>query len=896
MSVGRSGSPLIGPRPVEPRGQGIIGLLCGTVDGCLAGAVLLVPACVGGRIAAGQLVLVVLAFSAGVAWCLRQAAQGKAAWQWSGAEIVLACAVAVPCLQLAELPAAVAHRLSGVAARVAFLEEGSPSPEAGAGPWRRLSLDPGSTRQALVMVAALAVFMLAATQRMATPGDVERMLRVVAWAVLVASLAAVAQYLAGSDKFLGVFAHPFASPSRGIQGTFSNRNHFAHFVALGLGPLGACALWAAGNVGPIRAGTRPASGKTVAWGGGEPFRLLGAAAWLAGLVLAIVVGLAPLSRGGMLAMAAAGAAGPAVLLRHAPLRSRVGIFATAGAMLLLACLAGWKSEALARRLDTFQSLETLDQHAGRRRLWRANLAAWAEAPWLGTGVGSHAVVCPMYLDVDLLNRGVEYTHAENGYCQVLSEAGLVGLGLLLAAIGIVAVRCVAAARHAASDRMLVAVAAVVAGLVANLVHAAVDFVWYVPGCMVAVAMLVACALRLGQWARPCGRARALVMPRAGWLALALALAAGGALAAADRFRAAAAEACWFRTIALRRTADASSGAARRKILAQIAAELENAVAWQPDWASGHARLATVLLEWFDTGEQPGFRGLGVHDVCQAALASRLASREETRAWLVRALGDRLEILERAWRHARRAVQLCPLRADAYLALADLCFLESPGGPAPETYLAQAARIRPHDATVLLALGQQAAERGRFAEAAEIWKTAFHAGPAAQRWVIDRLADQLPGPVFLELFEPDAPALERLVQRYRTLGRTEDLCLAAYRWAELLERTAWRQCTGRAGLAWLAAAQAWDEAGQPEDALRCLRQAVSADPGCYEARLALGQRLHQSGDFQGAEEHLRWCALRRPHDQGARALLEKNVLHRLRAPLTAERGSPWPTPQ
>lgn len=896
--------PLGSPAP-EPWARRVDALLDGIVDACLAGAVTLVPACVGGRIALGQLVLVVLAFGAGTAWCLRQAMRGQAPWQWCGAEVLLACAVALPWLQVVELPPAVVDRLSPLAARVGFSEGLPGSAGAELGPWRRLSLDPSATREALVMVAAFAVLILAAAQRLVTLHDVQRMLHLVALAALLAAAIAVVQYLAGTSSFLGVFAHPFASASGGIQGSFSNRNHFAHFIALGLGPIAACALWAAGNPRPPGAGGgRVARQRVLARGTNlprhsqaGPKRSLATAAWTAALAFSIVAGLASLSRGGMLAMMAAAIVGGACLLRHASLRGRLVVGGAAATVLVLACLATWRNEALARRLDTFQSLETLDQNAGRRRLWKANLAAWADAPWLGTGLGTHAAVCPMYLEADLLNRGVEYTHAENGYCQVLSEAGLVGLGLVLAAFGIVAAPCMAAARQDVCDKAPVASAAVAAGLAASAVHAAVDFVWYVPGCMVVVAMLGACALRLGQWARLVpGRSKALVLPWPAWLALAGALMIGGGMAATGRLRAVVAERCEFRAIELRRMAERQSGPSRRATLAQIAAELEEAVYWRPDHARAHARLATVLLEWFNTGEKPGFRGLTVHDVCQAALASRFASREEMLAWLSRALQERSEALQRAWQHARRAVQLCPLYTEAYLALADLCFLDGPEGKGPEAYLAHAARLRPHDAAVLLAVGQQAAEQGRLAEAAGAWKAAFRAGPAAQRRMIDRLAEQLPGRVFLELFEPDAEALELLADRYRQLQRTEDLRLASHRRAELLERRANGVPAGKAASTWLAAARAWDEAQRPDDALCCLQQAVCADPGNYEARLALGQRLQKVGDFEAAEKHLRWCALRRPHDRTAQAALEKTVLGRLRGPLHAERETSWSIPR
>ena len=46
------------------------------------------------------------------------------------------------------------------------------------------------------------------------------------------------QFLAGNGKFFWFYEHPFTDTCGECQGEFSNRNHFAQFLAfLGIGPL-----------------------------------------------------------------------------------------------------------------------------------------------------------------------------------------------------------------------------------------------------------------------------------------------------------------------------------------------------------------------------------------------------------------------------------------------------------------------------------------------------------------------------------------------------------------------------------------------------------------------------------------------------------------------------------
>ena len=74
-------------------------------------------------------------------------------------------------------------------------------------------------------------------QRIKTIEDVERLLRWCAISAMCMAVFGLVQYLGGNGKFFWFYSPPFANTLEGAKGSFTNRNHFAHFLALGVGPL-----------------------------------------------------------------------------------------------------------------------------------------------------------------------------------------------------------------------------------------------------------------------------------------------------------------------------------------------------------------------------------------------------------------------------------------------------------------------------------------------------------------------------------------------------------------------------------------------------------------------------------------------------------------------------------
>jgi O-Antigen ligase/Tetratricopeptide repeat len=120
--------------------------------------------------------------------------------------------------------------------------------------------------------------------------------------------------------------------------------------------------------------------------------------------------------------------------------------------------------------------------SGRVDLWRVALSAYEDNPVLGTGAGTYERSWQRNP-----NAGFKARDAHSVYLETLAELGPVGLGLLLAALGIPLAACLAARRHPV-------VPAALGAYVAYLVHAGVDWDWELTG--VTLAALLAASVGL----------------------------------------------------------------------------------------------------------------------------------------------------------------------------------------------------------------------------------------------------------------------------------------------------------------------------------------------------------------------------------------------------------------
>jgi O-antigen ligase/tetratricopeptide (TPR) repeat protein len=864
-----------------------------TVDLCLLGLLFVAPLFMGGRHPAGRLVYAGLAGVAAVAWCGRQALVGRGRWTPTLAWGLIGAALLLVAAQIMPLPNDLAARMAPrMAERLSLWgAEGAVSLPR----WTRVSLTPAATQAGFVALVGYVLTFLVAIERMRVMADVERMLRWIALATAAMAAFGIAQYLWSNDKFCWIYQHPFRGTADCVKGSFINRNHFAHLMALGIGPL---AWWAMTSLRQFQLAS-PAS-RQINFNSRE---FAAAIAPCGLLALAMLAGLLTFSRGGAIALAVASAVSAIGLYRQGLVTGRhlVGLAAVAAIVTGLLSLHG--IEALTRRLDDFTagSIDELDASHIRRAIWQANIAAWRDHPVLGTGVGTHADVYPIYMDEPY---PLELTHAENGYLQLASETGTAGLALLAAAIVLAGGWCLGAMVRGRAPELRAMVVVVVAGMAASLAHSCVDFPWYIPACMTVTLLLLACGFRLwrlsGVQPRESSRP-APSNPVARWLPVAC-LTVLTLWMVRDRLGSAMASSSWDRYQRMARVADlfddmdqsayirVDTGRPMALPVQPAIHLLEQIVRREPTHARAHARLGAACLSAFKQAQHESPIDLSLEQLRDAVESAGYTSAVERDAWLERVVGPNRGWLDRGLWHVRRSLELAPLQGQSYLRLASLSFLVG-GGPADRSAcLRQALAIRPHDGEVLFEAGKEAMLAGDQERTLAYWRDSFRRGPADRRRVIDMLAGHVPASFFIENFDPEYGAVNELCNRYRQAppesGYAELLALRA----KLALARAQGSDPEQAGANWLAAHQAFRALEDAEQAEACAQRALQWGPELYSTQMALGDWRMQQGNYQEAERHFKWCSRRRPDDARVQERLLESVKRRLDGTLS-NGGSP-----
>ncbi|MCA9259014.1 MAG: O-antigen ligase family protein, partial [Planctomycetales bacterium] len=734
-------------------------------DVALAGLLFAAPCFFGGRHDTGRFIFAACAVVAACASMFELSLVSRKPWVRSAAHWIFLVAAAWAALQLAPLPAPWLSRLSPRLDRL--LPLWSADAHMPWGTWRQLSTSPPQTRQALAMLIAYGCLFTALLQRMRSLQDVTRLVHGVGLASGVMAAFGLLQYAVGNGKFFWFYEHPSRSTDLDVMGAFANRNHFAHFVALGLAPLAGWLLL------QISVDASHARGKRRRSQAHSPLNRQVALTGLLAILL-ITAGFAVLrscSRGGALAAAVAMGVSASIFAWKGLLRGprAAGFTATALAALALASTFGY--ERIVNRLDTLvgTSLEQLDETGGRRKIWSANWAAIQDGGIAGAGAGSHTSIYPVYMEQP---PNLEYTHAESGYLQLLTELGWFAAPLVLAALALCAIWAWKAIALATTPARVAVTGACVGGVAASIFHATFDFVWYVPACMSVALTMAACLARLARLPgdapaslpaeseRPTTReavhGRAMLVACSGFWALSTLL--GPALAAPHIDRYLVLSRAYRRLesapLTKRETEDPTL-----RLKSQVAAlqgmisKLEAACAKSPSEARCRLQLASRYCQLFELLQQTSENSMPLVQIRDAALAADFPDGQALHAWLKTAFGDRPNLLYRAFFHAYAAATLSPLEGEVYLRLAETEFATHGMRTPVEAYVQQAVAVRPYDGDVLFGAGKEALLGGRFENAFAYWKQAFANHGPHQDLILMTVCQHLPASLFVEEFQP-----------------------------------------------------------------------------------------------------------------------------------------------
>lgn len=872
-SWNRSANSRTGRATLESAGDSWAVIACTqVVDYCLLGVLFITPLFFGGRHPLGRLVFVVLACTMGVAWLVGQSLRRQATWQQGGVYLLLIASLLSVTLQLLPLPEAWLQDLVPRNLELLPLWQKATGTDMQLGPWQTLSLAPAQTRMGLATLIAYCLLFVAVSQRLRTTEDVAHVLKLVALSATLMAGFGIVQYMTSNGRFFWFYEYPYTNTSRAAKGGFTCRNHFAHFLVLGTGPL------VAFLVAQVRQlGRRPKPQKKQSETTREIIITLGL---VGGLLLVIVATLLSLSRGGALTLGVALSVCIAFYAFRKLLTAEYTLGVAALGVAVIGVLSLGDYNQIAGRLDDLSSnsLEQLDHGAGRRKIWSANLESIKSGGWFGAGVGSHREIYPLYYP-QAPER--EYTHAESGFLQIATEGGFLNAGLLVFAVLIVCRLCLRALRKQSSTQQMLLSGAVSASLMASLVHSVFDFGWFIPACMSLTLILCACIWRLAMEddsVHPSSlKPIAWKQPR--WMALATAATAASVWAVTTMYGPGRAGLAWdgylrasritkhesFRRLSDQQLTLDSTDQQKASNRAMIH-HLKRVVAQNPQAGRAHLRLAAKYLQQFNLVQFDAGNAMSVNQVREAAIASQFSSAAELKQWLELAFGESHCLLYRAHYHTRRGLALSPLQGKGYLQLANLAFLEGRDYAAIAVLLEQALTVRPHEGDVLFEIGRQELMLGQMEQAVEHWKQAYSSTGNHQLRIARLSAGNLPAAQFVKLFLPTWQTLRQVWVCYRQQGDTEDAHALLHYAAQCATRDTQQLNAEQAGIVWYTLAKMQLEMELPAACLVSIRKAVNANPNSYWARRILGQQLLAAGQYQEAKSHLHWCKGRKPNDK------------------------------
>ncbi len=853
----------------------LVGALRFAVDLSIAGVLLVAPLAMGGRYPLGRFVLLGLVSVAAVSWCLQCSLSRKpASWTWSGAELIWAPALLLVVLQLMPLSPEWLQRLSPHAGELLPQWTSADTTAIYTWPtWDRVSLSPQATRGGLAMLLAYIMLFSIVVQRIRHKQEIERMLQCVAVAGIGMAAIGLLQYFVSNGKFLWFYEHPSRDTWTAVKGTFANENHFAHFLALTIGPV----IWwlvklqateATEDQFKFNTAHRKAKG------------LKSQIVLSLGLGLILLAGMLTYSRGGIAMIFLATMVSMAVFAMQGKVGRR-SVIAMA-AIVLVSAVAVWihGQELLLREIETIQSvdIESLDQGRSRRKIWSAVTNAIPDFAYLGSGIGSHRDIYPTYFNEP---SAVEYSHAESGYLQVLLEAGGPGFALLLCGIvlsGYWILRALLAKKTAYQATLAVPVGA---AWCVSVVHAVADFNWYIPANMSVMLVLLALALRLSQLVSGHSRRKQrLPVARSGWAVATCVIVWISALGLQHFFGPARAAKHWDEylawSLATNRFESKSIGPGRQRRLglvdgsspdsvAWMTDQLEKAVAYDPLDARVNIRLAAMYLRQFEIRQASSDNAMSLSQIRDAAFASNFPSRDEMSNWVSKAVGDNRALLDRAILHAKQGVQLGPLQGRGYMYLGEVAFLDDKHQINQYELLRQAYAVRPFDPSIQFVFGRQKLLSGDVEGALVLWKEAFRRGPSVRKRIIDAIAPQVSPTDIMAIFQPGLSGLKDLFDYYRRRVEAEQVKQVGEKYISELEQQASLLSGDLAAQLWFDAQFAYHVLGKPMDAADAAVRCVKEQPNAYQNHFACALRLREAGGLQSALDEFRWCQSRRPDD-------------------------------
>lgn len=738
--------------------------------------------------------------------------------------------------------------------------------------WATISLTPHLTASSLALVCGYFMFVMGLWFHLQSKEEVRWLLRLIAFSTVVMAVVGLLQLLFGNGKFLGLFENPMRSAGWPAKGTFTNQNHFASFLALGVG----CCLFQC--LGTRKTKTSSDRSKARSRGdqssfGNQNKRDAGSssnqAIWAAATIIVLLAAVLSFSRGGIASVLIA--LGVVCVGFRSKLRVLSGFLLPAMGFCVLGVLAFGSDSFSAKWNQLLTSTSFSDVSAPRAALWNSVLEASPSFAVAGSGAGSHAEVYPVWMEEDF---GKRFSHAENGYLQILLEMGVPGILLLCLLYFVVGRRTVRALRIAKGpNKTLLFVCA--AGITASVLHSIVDFVWCIPACLVVTLALLMSLYRSTEFLENRERNESTtwpirLMPGIAILLVGVIVVFGTPRVIAD----AQSEAPWlrFRALAIDSKIEPNAEALTDERLNLMINYLETCVQIDPGNSRAMADLSILYLRRFEAGRAASDNPMSVSEIRNTVQSVEFESRREMLQWMAKAFGSRVEDLFRSLIAARASLSGQPLRASSYLVLHQLSFLIADNIEIQNQLMDQVLRVRPHDPAVRYAAGIADFEAGRLNDGASKLAFAFRNDRSLRQPILIQMMELIPIEEVVSLLEPDIEGLLQIFATCKVLNDESRTLWVAERFRQEFYDTQRPETFGF----WFKSAELFRYLNESEVEISCLKQALIYRPQTYSVRRTLAFRLDEIGDSNEANTALRACLLRKPDDAEIKRRLQKGT--------------------
>ncbi|WP_169853057.1 O-antigen ligase family protein [Anaerohalosphaera lusitana] len=389
---------------------------------------------------------------------------GRFIWTWAYVPVLVF--IGLVAFQLVDMPTETVEKISpNTAAIKTDLLSSLPDSADAQQESTSISFYKHATRHNLILVVAVFSMFIAAVHLFQREEAVKRLLIVISSVGCFMALLAIGQFITRTDSIYWVFQTPYKIAD---GGPFVNHSNYAQFMNLSIGAALGLLLY---KIHDRFSGLRARAADVAEHLTSRESRPL----WfLAGFVIIGVASIfTSLSRGGMVSMLVAASFTTLILTRRQSIRGRGWIMAVM-ALGAFICVLYIGFDAVYDRLATLQDMHHAE--GGRMEIIENIALAWTKFPILGTGLGTHEVVYPMFDRATIASLA---THAENEYAQTAEETGALGF-LSLVVFGIFVWIAYTKNIRAAQTPIRSVAYGLGFGLLAILLHSFSDFGQHLP--------------------------------------------------------------------------------------------------------------------------------------------------------------------------------------------------------------------------------------------------------------------------------------------------------------------------------------------------------------------------------------------------------------------------------